>query len=868
MRENSNTLLARLIALVAVALCLIGTQNLLAQDIIPFGSAWEWLHPTDAVDPADDDDDFDETWFTSEGYDGPDFNGPDPGILGYGTIDFGAITTDIGTPPDGDRFTAYFRSKFMLTAPASGLVAELLADDGGVLYIDGEEVARINFSADDFFLEPTDAVGSETGTSTVNIDKELAAGEHEIAFSLHNQATTSSDIGFDLRLGPPPPPSEDVLPFGSDWEWLHPTEVNDPEEEDPDFNTTWFKSAEYDGPDFNGPDPGLFGYGTINWGAIETDIEEPFDGERYSAYFRTKLELAEDQPELVAEIFADDGGVLYIDGEEVTRINFSGDDTFFELTDAVGSEDDTTTITLDGGLTAGDHEIAFSLHNQATTSSDIGFDLRIGLPPATPQGSLAINGNAVSVTAFAQIGEAGTRKDVNWTVQFLGEIASESGFGQPEAEVLDIQLTDDVTSMRLFVNNVLIETIPFRADWPQVVTSATGIVLTGEDVDASVIDPDSVMLTVDDEEVAAVVEKVGTTTTVTYTPSPAWPFGTTHTYSITALDDGGHAITAGGSFSLPAPLFPAGDLPGAEPVSGMWATRYIWDAGTINVTEPTLAVIQAAAEPGFDGQVFDTTSEVINHGDEGSDPPEDGIGDGLFGAGAGDGPGDLPYPDEVIDGGGGTDDFIQYNIGYIRIPAAGDYTFGLHTDDGFGLRIRGLEFTEFNAGANRTIDPASSDTFIYTIDTGDSDARVCARDAQPGVYRVEFFWWERGGGDYGEIYVAPGCHLADADTDEWELISATSVVPLVDVPGGTGFQITELNLIEDAGGNVTEVTIQWTSRDGETYTVERSSDLASGGGFWEEVTDGVDATGDSTEFNDRFLPDPVPSVLYYRVKKE
>ncbi|MCB1094180.1 MAG: hypothetical protein KDN22_01200 [Verrucomicrobiae bacterium] len=870
MRENTITMSVSSAVLSIAGLCLVGLQNVAAQDVIPLGSSWEWLHPTDAVDPADNDPDFNETWYSFEDYNGPEFNGPDPAILGYGTIDRGAILTNIGQPADGDRYTAYFKKKFTLLAPASGLIAEIFADDGGVLYIDGEEVARVNFSLDDFFFEPTDAVGSETATTTVELDLELAAGEHEIAFSLHNQATTSSDIGFDLRLGPPPPPSDaDVLPFGSSWEWLHPTDATDPADEDPDFHTTWYIADDYNGPDFNGPDEALLGYGTIDYGAIVTDIEAPIEGERYSAYFRTTIELTEDQPELIAEILADDGGVLYIDGEEVARINFTAEDLYYELTDAVGAENATTTVEIDGGLTAGTHEIAFSLHNQAVTSSDLGFDLRIGPSPGVPQGSLSNAGNTVSVTAFGET-SAGTRKDVNWTVQFLGEFASEDGFGQPEGQVLGIQLSDDVTAMRLFVDGVIVQTVSFRADWPQAVASATSFVLTGEDVEVSAINPDSVILTIDDVVVAAAVEKVGTTTTVSFTPSPAWVSGSTHSWSVEAVDAGDHSIAAQGTFTLPVPFFPEGaELVGAAPADGQWGTRYIWDVGTVSGVANTIAFIQSVADPDFAGQYFDTTSDVINHGLDGSDPPVDGIGGGLFGAGGGNGPGDLPYPDEVIDGGGGADDFIQYNVGYIRIPTAGDYTFGVHSDDGFGLRIIGLPFTEFNAGVDRIIDPASSDTFVFTIDTGDSDSRVCARNAQPGVYRIEFFWWERAGGDFGEIYVAPGCHLDEADTTDWELISATSAVPLVGGSGGgAGFQIHDTSIQIGAAGTPSSVTITWDSKDDETYTIERSEGLGGNGDIWQELTDGVDATGSATTFTDTFLPDPVPAALYYRVRKE
>ena len=167
-------------------------------------------------------------------------------------------------------------------------------------------------------------------------------------------------------------------------------------------------------------------------------------------------------------------------------------------------------------------------------------------------------------------------------------------------------------------------------------------------------------------------------------------------------------------------IFPVGDLAGADPANEFWATRYIWDVGQISGAANSIAFIESVSDPDFAGQFFDTTSPVINHGSAGSDPPEDGVGAGLFGAGAGDGPGDLPYPDEVIDEGGGVDDFIQYNIGYIRIPSVGDYTFGVHSDDGFGLRIIGLPFTEFNAGWQVCTIPWPTRAHLLGVDLAES----------------------------------------------------------------------------------------------------------------------------------------------------
>ena len=49
----------------------------------------------------------------------------------------------------------------------------------------------------------------------------------------------------------------------------------------------------------------------------------------------------------------------------------------------------------------------------------------------------------------------------------------------------------------------------------------------------------------------------------------------------------------------------------------------------------------------------------------------------------------LPYADEAMALGCCADDFIMLSVGHIRILEEGDYTFGIHSDDGFGLRIRG-----------------------------------------------------------------------------------------------------------------------------------------------------------------------------------
>ncbi|MGK0186695.1 MAG: hypothetical protein ACI9R3_002478 [Verrucomicrobiales bacterium] len=191
-----------------VLLCLALTQlfpgTASAEDFIPFGSDWEWFHPTDATNPSDGDADFETTWYRSDQYDGPDFEVAAPAPFGYEWIEWREIATHIGEPPLGDRFSAYFRTTFNLPTDQSDLVAEILADDGGVLYIDGKEVARMNFSENDTYFAHTDSFGYEFPRSIpIEMEGKFSAGEHEIAFSVHGDWAETDDLGFDLRLSTP-----------------------------------------------------------------------------------------------------------------------------------------------------------------------------------------------------------------------------------------------------------------------------------------------------------------------------------------------------------------------------------------------------------------------------------------------------------------------------------------------------------------------------------------------------------------------------------------------------------------------------------------------------------------------------------------
>ncbi len=377
--------------------------------------------------------------------------------------------------------------------------------------------------------------------------------------------------------------------------------------------------------------------------------------------------------------------------------------------------------------------------------------------------NLLVDGN--NVTAGLTINKAGNtttiRHDQNpqflFSTTISYELTAEDGIGQMLSREADFTTQD-----------------------PDIVASNGLMFLQFDvtDVGASVLDPNTinVEIMVNGSPITnnLTISKNGATTTIRHDEVPQFPFGSLVEYSLTSMDNFLQNLNNSGSFTVVEPFFPfMEDLMGAEQMvaEGLWGVRYIFGAGTIS-DPPFMTAINliknAAADPGnFQGTIVDVQEEAMNHGSNVQ----------LFQP-------DRPYHPDAVSQGCCGDDFILYGVGYMLITEAGDYTVGVHSDDGFGCRIQGFNFTSINApDGNRMIDPVSSDTFAFLGNTGNSDTRAVASNVQPGVYRVEFFWWERGGGDHGEIYIAQGSFLNDGDTTigsdpaQWKLIGGA--------PGGT-----------------------------------------------------------------------------------
>ncbi len=163
-----------------------------AMTLIEKGSTWKYL---------DDGSDQGSAWTTAGFDDGSWASGP--AQLGYGDGDE-ATVVGYGPDPANKYITTYFRHTFNVDDPSQfdQLTVELLRDDGAVVYLNGQEVARSSMPAGqidfDTLAEPTI---DETIFFPYAVDPSLLVqGDNVIAVELHQHAGTSSDISFDLDL--------------------------------------------------------------------------------------------------------------------------------------------------------------------------------------------------------------------------------------------------------------------------------------------------------------------------------------------------------------------------------------------------------------------------------------------------------------------------------------------------------------------------------------------------------------------------------------------------------------------------------------------------------------------------------------------
>lgn len=326
-----------------------------------------------------------------------------------------------------------------------------------------------------------------------------------------------------------------------------------------------------------------------------------------------------------------------------------------------------------------------------------------------------------------------------------------------------------------------------------------------EDAPTSVVDPKTVVLALDGIPLPASsvpVVRNPPVTTVTYKPETSFQPGSTHALKLTGRDTAGTSFTNETTFTLPAPFFPLPGLGGPASTAGNWGFRQIWNAGRADALVSAVGIALQANQPGFAGKIQDIPAPVINF----SKTANPG-GGGFI-------PDDLPLPAEQQ--GLTESDFVVVGRAKVKIPRAGDWTIGVHSDEGFGLRFIGAAFESVNGSGER--DDNFPEFMVQQNNTADSSSRGILKSLTAGTYEIEFISWERVGSAYYEVYAAEGAFAEDSDTDQWKLIGAPGGLEIVAAPP-------RLNVLGLSRNNE-QVTIEFTSSSpGLAYQLQESGDL-------------------------------------------
>jgi hypothetical protein len=205
-------------------------------------------------------------------------------------------------------------------------------------------------------------------------------------------------------------------------------------------------------------------------------------------------------------------------------------------------------------------------------------------------------------------------------------------------------------------------------------------------------------------------------------------------------------------------------LPGAPGSVGTWAIREFTTPLAGNLREAGEIASNAEA-----GTFVEGTAPILNHSDPDTGSP----------ATKGNFNNDLP----VLSNTGGTNTWVVLAKTKLNIPAAGIYTFAVHSDDGFAMRVTGPSGGKFiSAHGSGAIDPADEQTIFLNAPTGDSNTRGVYQFDAAGTYDVTYLGWDGGGHGFHEVAWAQGTFPATRDTNTWTLVGNPTHPDVVSIP--------------------------------------------------------------------------------------
>jgi len=130
------------------------------------------------------------------------------GVFGFGDIGRKAPDTQVGkeSASGTNALTSYFRKEFTITNidDVNSVNASVLADDGVIIYLNGQEIHRSNLKG---VVGHSDLANKTVGQKAERVYRDftiepanLSEGLNFLAVELHQSHKDSSDLGFDMNL--------------------------------------------------------------------------------------------------------------------------------------------------------------------------------------------------------------------------------------------------------------------------------------------------------------------------------------------------------------------------------------------------------------------------------------------------------------------------------------------------------------------------------------------------------------------------------------------------------------------------------------------------------------------------------------------
>ncbi|MBN1674172.1 MAG: endo-1,4-beta-xylanase [Kiritimatiellae bacterium] len=307
------------------------------------------------------------------------------GILGYGEsyID---TALSYGSDPANKRITTYFRVSFALSnesARVAGLTLYANYDDGFVAYLNGQEVARQSMPTGTVAYG-TWALDHESGAyEEIDLtahENALTPGVNVLAVEVHQVTGNSSDLVMDMEL------TLETLPErapvikvnrGAQWRYRKGTvEASTPA-------TAWRRRGFDDSFWDAGPSPiGYSAYYAWSNGTELADMATSYS----SVFLRRAFDIS--SPTLVSaltlDVDYDDGFIVWINAEEVARVNVAGSPGRFLPYDSLSASNQHASWSATwAGRSLPELErtnvIAVQVFNRSLTSGDLLMDLALSV---------------------------------------------------------------------------------------------------------------------------------------------------------------------------------------------------------------------------------------------------------------------------------------------------------------------------------------------------------------------------------------------------------------------------------------------------------------------------------------------------------